>query len=59
MIPIDTRATPGPVQEAPAADAPAPAGEGVAYAGAAPIMAGDPGFEAKFDRDGDGVGCQS
>jgi hypothetical protein len=26
--------------------------------GAAPIHPGDPGFQAKFDRDGDGVGCE-
>lgn len=47
--------------------APAPAAPGaVSYpnctavrsAGAAPIRAGDPGFEAKFDRDGDGIGCE-
>lgn len=30
----------------------------VRAAGAAPIRAGDPGFEKKFDRDGDGVGCE-
>ncbi|WP_394931647.1 excalibur calcium-binding domain-containing protein [uncultured Ilumatobacter sp.] len=23
----------------------------------APIRTGEPGFESKFDRDGDGVGC--
>jgi hypothetical protein len=27
--------------------------------GAAPIHPGDPGFQQKFDRDGDGVGCES
>ncbi|MBG6109005.1 DUF1524 domain-containing protein [Frigoribacterium sp. CG_9.8] len=27
-------------------------------AGAAPIRAGDPGYAPKFDRDGDGVGCE-
>lgn len=51
---------------APAAE-PAPAQGGSAYyancdavraAGAAPIYAGDPGFQRKFDRDGDGVGCE-
>ncbi len=26
-------------------------------AGAAPIRSGDPGFEPRFDRDGDGTGC--
>jgi hypothetical protein len=30
----------------------------VRAAGAAPIYAGDPGFQSKFDRDGDGVGCE-
>ena len=30
----------------------------VRAAGAAPIRAGDPGFEPKFDRDNDGVGCE-
>jgi hypothetical protein len=30
----------------------------VRAAGAAPIRAGDPGFEPKFDRDGDGIGCE-
>ncbi len=29
----------------------------VRAAGAAPIRAGDPGFERRFDRDGDGTGC--
>jgi hypothetical protein len=27
-------------------------------AGAAPVMAGDPGYSRKLDRDGDGVGCE-
>lgn len=31
----------------------------VRAAGAAPIFRGDPGFQAKFDRDGDGVGCEN
>ncbi|MFC0674225.1 excalibur calcium-binding domain-containing protein [Brachybacterium hainanense] len=31
----------------------------VRAAGKAPIRAGDPGFRKKFDRDGDGVGCES
>lgn len=26
--------------------------------GAAPIQEGDPGWDEKFDRDGDGVGCE-
>ena len=55
---------PVPVKEAPAQ---VPTGGNVYYsnctavkeAGAAPIKAGDPGWDAKFDRDGDGVGCES
>lgn len=30
----------------------------VRAAGAAPITEGDPGWDPKFDRDGNGVGCQ-
>lgn len=30
----------------------------VREAGADPIHEGDPGFQKKFDRDGDGVGCE-
>ena len=30
----------------------------VRAAGAAPIYAGDPGWQSKFDADGDGVGCE-
>ncbi len=30
----------------------------VRAAGKAPIYRGDPGFEQKFDRDNDGVGCE-
>jgi endonuclease YncB( thermonuclease family) len=30
----------------------------VRAAGAAPIRAGDPGWQTKFDRDGDGIGCE-
>jgi hypothetical protein len=33
--------------------------DAVRAAGAAPIRPGDPGFEPKFDRDNDGVGCES
>jgi uncharacterized membrane protein YgcG len=32
--------------------------DAVRAAGAAPIHAGDPGWQQKFDRDGDGVGCE-
>ncbi|MPY11198.1 DUF1524 domain-containing protein [Arthrobacter sp. KR32] len=53
-----------PVAPAPAPVAPAPAPvyancDAVRAAGAAPIYAGTPGFQPKFDRDGDGVGCDS
>lgn len=27
-------------------------------AGAAPVRRGDPGYSAKLDRDGDGIGCE-
>jgi hypothetical protein len=56
-----------PAPTAAPAPAPAPAPEpGVSYKnctdvkahGAAPIHAGDPGWDPKFDRDGDGVGCE-
>lgn len=30
----------------------------VRAAGAAPIYPGDPGFQSKFDRDNDGIGCE-
>jgi hypothetical protein len=48
-------------------DAAPPAGSTVSYAtcaeveaaGAAPIRAGEPGWDERFDRDGDGIGCQS
>ena len=32
--------------------------DAVRAAGAAPIRVGDPGFESKFDRDSDGIGCE-
>ncbi|MFT4470541.1 DUF1524 domain-containing protein [Arthrobacter sulfonylureivorans] len=59
-----TEPKPVPVKEAPAQ---VPAGGKVYYsnctavkkAGAAPIKSGDPGWDKKFDRDGDGVGCES
>ncbi|MHA7286596.1 GmrSD restriction endonuclease domain-containing protein [Arthrobacter sp. MDT3-44] len=54
---------PAPVAPAPVAPAPAPAPfyqncDAVRAAGAAPIRPGDPGFEPKFDGNGDGVGCE-
>lgn len=56
----------GTAAKAPAAPAAEP-GSSVFYqnctavkaAGVAPIRAGDPGWDTKFDRDGDGVGCES
>ena len=61
---------PAPVVVAPEpapAPAPAPAPVDVYYencdavraAGAAPIYAGSPGFQPKFDRDKDGIGCDA
>ncbi len=32
--------------------------DAVRAAGAAPIHPGDPGWQQKFDRDGDGIGCE-
>ena len=65
--PAPTAATSAaPAAPAPAAPAPAPAVPvtfqncaAVRAAGAAPIRPGDPGWEQKFDGDGDGVGCDS
>ncbi len=56
----DDRPLPAP------APPPAPSGGGVSYpncdavraAGAAPIHPGQPGWEPKFDGNGDGVGCE-
>ncbi|MDN3482051.1 DUF1524 domain-containing protein [Arthrobacter sp. APC 3897] len=63
QLPVEAPA-PVPDQAAPAA----PAAPGDVYykncdavkaAGAAPIRAGDPGWQPKFDRDGDGIGCEN
>lgn len=67
--PVPVVAQPAPEPAPPAAapePAPAPAPPAVSYAnctevraaGAAPIYAGQPGWEDKFDRDKDGVGCE-
>lgn len=62
--PVEAAAPPAPpaAPVAPLVEAPAAAYyancAAVRAAGAAPIRAGDPGFQAKFDRDGDGVGCE-
>jgi hypothetical protein len=64
--PVTTPA-PAPVVTPAPAPAPTPAPptnvsyancDAVRAAGAAPIHAGDPGWQSKFDRDGDGVGCE-
>lgn len=50
---------PAPVVPAPAAPEPYYQNcDAVRAAGAAPIYAGQPGFQSKFDHDGDGVGCE-
>lgn len=62
--PVTTVAPVAPVTTV--APPPAPAAPVVFYqncdavraAGAAPIRVGDPGFQSKFDRDKDGVGCE-
>lgn len=59
-------AAPAPPAVVPPAPAPLVQGPDVFYqncsavraAGAAPILAGQPGYSAKLDRDGDGVGCE-
>ncbi|WP_225983829.1 excalibur calcium-binding domain-containing protein [Epidermidibacterium keratini] len=67
--PAPTTAAPAPAPEpAPtAAPAPEPQSSSAYYAncseakaaGAAPLYAGDPGYRAGLDRDGDGVACES
>ncbi|MGO1181467.1 MAG: GmrSD restriction endonuclease domain-containing protein [Micrococcaceae bacterium] len=74
-VAVTSTATPTPKPAAPAPapattravqPAPAPAAD-VYYqnctevwaAGAGPIYQGDPGWQTKFDRDGDGIGCES
>ncbi len=49
---------PAPLVEVPATDVYYQNCSAVRAAGAAPILAGQPGFQSKFDRDGDGVGCE-
>lgn len=51
-------AAPAPLVEAPASGAYYQNCSAVRAAGAAPILAGQPGFQSKFDGDGDGVGCE-
>jgi hypothetical protein len=65
VAPAPVAPAPAPVAPAPAPVAPAPAApyyancDAVRAAGAAPIAAGSPGFQPKFDRDNDGWGCDS
>ncbi len=63
---VCTSATPAPAPTpvAPALVAPGPINvyykncDAVRGSGAAPIHLGEPGFRSKFDRDGDGIGCE-
>jgi hypothetical protein len=63
--PVVVAPEPEPAPAAPPAPAPAPVDvyyencDAVRAAGAAPIYAGSPGFQPKFDRDKDGVGCDA
>ncbi|MGV8977231.1 MAG: GmrSD restriction endonuclease domain-containing protein [Cellulomonas sp.] len=60
--PAPAPVVPAPVVQAPAVEVPATVTyancDAVRAAGAAPIRPGDPGFAKKFDRDGDGIGCE-
>ena len=64
VVPIAAPAPSTTATSTPAANAPPPAAvyykncTAVRVAGAAPIHAGDPGWQTKFDGDGDGVGCE-
>ena len=55
----EPEAGPGPVEFAGGGEPAYANCAAVKAAGAAPIRAGDPGWDPKFDRDGDGVGCES
>ncbi len=60
-LPTQAQAPPSPPASAAPPSPPPPAAyadcAAVRAAGAAPIRRGDPGFEPRFDRDGDGQGC--
>ncbi|MEO6826302.1 MAG: DUF1524 domain-containing protein [Microbacteriaceae bacterium] len=61
--PAPAPAAPAPAPAAPAPALPAPSGyyencAAVLAAGAAPLMAGQPGYSLKLDRDHDGVACE-
>lgn len=56
--PVAAAPEPVPAEAAPANDSPVYENcDAVRAAGAAPITAADPGWQPKFDRDSDGVGC--
>lgn len=64
-VPVAATSTQTPTQASTPAPRPAPAADvyyqncsEVRAAGAAPIRPGDPGWQTKFDGDGDGVGCE-
>ena len=65
--PIHQEQAPAPVYEAPAIQQVAPSNNLASFenctaaraAGAAPVLAGDPGYGPHLDRDGDGIGCES
>jgi hypothetical protein len=62
-VPAPPPPAPAPAPVPVPAPAPAPSAayancDAVRAAGAAPIHPGDPGWQNKFDRDGDGVGCE-
>lgn len=56
--PVPPVEAPAPFVEVPAAEPSYKNCSAVRAAGAAPILAGQPGFQSKFDGDGDGVGCE-
>ncbi|MDO9380319.1 MAG: excalibur calcium-binding domain-containing protein [Nocardioidaceae bacterium] len=69
-VPDDVRAADPPVTTPPRSASPRPAATGgpdveyancdaVRAAGKAPILAGEPGYSSKLDRDGDGQGCDT
>jgi endonuclease YncB( thermonuclease family) len=64
VVPLAAPVPSTPATATPATTTPPPAAvydkncAAVRAAGAAPIRAGDPGWQTKFDGDGDGVGCE-
>jgi hypothetical protein len=62
VVPVPVEPAPAPVVEAPAPPPATPVYancDAVRAAGAAPIHPGDPGWQDKFDRDKDGIGCDT